>query len=63
MKTDKSSKRHDSARVTDQKARPKTPLVSSPTVAEREIAGLHRGDAEREAAPSTGATDARATLI
>jgi hypothetical protein len=43
--------------------RPQRPLVSSPAVAEEEIAGLRRGREALESSPSEAATSARATLI
>ncbi|MEO6569202.1 MAG: PRC-barrel domain-containing protein, partial [Opitutaceae bacterium] len=38
-------------------------LVSSPAMAEREIAGLRRGQAERDSAPVAGESDIRSSLI
>ena len=43
--------------------RPQRPLVSSPAVAEEEIAGLRRGREDLESSPPEAATSARATLI
>jgi len=43
--------------------RPQRPLVSSPAVAEEEIAGLRRGREDLESSLSEAATSARATLI
>ncbi len=40
-----------------------TSLVDSPATAEQEIAGLHRGQAARDAAPAAGAGNIRSTLI
>lgn len=63
MKTKKSSQSRGFVRVTDKTPRPPSPLVSSPAMAEREIAGLRRGRKARESAPTANDMDARATLI
>jgi hypothetical protein len=41
----------------------KNQLVKSVADAEREVEGLHRGDAERDGTSINGEKDARATLI
>ncbi|MEO6874229.1 MAG: DUF2934 domain-containing protein [Opitutaceae bacterium] len=45
------------------KTEPKSPLVSSRAMAEREIAGLRRGQAERDATRTPADYDIQATLI
>ena len=63
MTTNKSLKDRGAVRTPDKKLSPQKPLVKSPAVAEREIAGLRRGQSERDAAPAPGESDARASLL
>jgi hypothetical protein len=63
MTIQKSSKSRVKIRVTDGKARPQSPFVSSPTVAERELANLRRGRQRLESTPTAADTDVRTTLI
>ena len=50
-------------RAADKKPSPPKPIASSPAEAEREIAGLRRGQEARDTAPTEADTAARATLI
>jgi hypothetical protein len=63
MTIQKSPKSRSKIRVTDGKARPQSPLVSSPAVATREIANLRRGRERLETTPTAADTDVRTTLI
>jgi hypothetical protein len=59
----KSFQGRDPVRAADKKPIPSKPLVRSTAEAEREIAGLRRGQEARDAAPTEAETSIRASLI
>lgn len=63
MATKKIPKQGAPIQLADKKIKPRKPLVRSKAAGEREIAGLRRGQAARDAAPANGEDDVRASLI